>query len=456
MGLGIITAALGGAGGALADTWKDFIYCDALSENVLVAKGKKRVSSRSANTKGDDNVITNGSVIAVNEGQFMIIVDQGKIVEYTAEPGQFVYETSTEPSLFSGDLGDAIADTFKVIGKRISFGGDSGKDQRVYFINKKVIIGNKYGTPNPVPFRIVDKNINLDIDVSVTCFGEFSYRITNPLLFYTNVCGNVTDNYTRDRIDSTLRNEIMTALQPAFAKISALGIRYYELPGHTPEIINALNEVLSQQWVEKKGISVVDFGILSLKVPPEDEAMIKQLQRTAVMRDPGMAAATLVGAQADAMVGAANNKNAGPTMAFAAMNMASNAGGMNASNLFAMQQQQQAMQASQAAQAPVASTPTPAPAAHSANGWKCECGATNTGKFCAECGKAKPEDNFWTCSCGAKNKGKFCSECGKGKPAGAKLYKCDKCGWEPEDPKHPPRFCPECGDVFDANDQSNL
>ena len=468
MGLGIITAAMGAAGGVLADQWRDYFYCDAMPTDVLVAKAQKRVGSRSANKKGDDNVISNGSIIAVNEGQFMMIVDNGKVVEFTSDPGQFLYDTSTEPSLFYGDLGNNIMETFRAVGTRLAFGGDTGKDQRVYFFNKKEIFGNKYGTPNAVPFRVVDQNINLDIDISIRCHGEYSYKIVNPLLFYTNVCGNVPDKYTRDHIDSMLKTELMTALQPAFAKISSMGIRYSGLPAHTLEIADALNEVLSKKWTETRGIAISSFGVSSVKASEEDEAMIKQLQRTAVMRDPNMAAATLVGAQADAMVGAANNTATGPMMAFGAMNMAGSTGGMNAGNLFAMGQQQQQAAAQQAAAADswtcscgkvntgkfCAECGKTKPAPQSADGWTCSCGkAGNTGKFCAECGKTKPgEQKGWNCSCGAVNLGRFCAECGKPKPAGAKLYRCDKCGWEPENPARPPRFCPECGDVFDGSD----
>ncbi len=443
--MGLIKAVGGAIGGVLADQWKEYFYCESMPSDVLVTKGAKRVSGRrSSNTKGTDNVISNGSVIAVNEGQFMIIVQQGKIVEFCGEAGDFLWDTSSEPSLFYGSLGENIKNTFKNIGSRIGFGGDAAKDQRVYFFNTKELVGNKYGTPNPVPFRVVDKNIGLDVDISVRCHGEYSYKLVNPLLFYTNVCGNVETDYKRDQLDSQLRTELMTALQPAFAKISDMGIRYSALPGHTMELAEALNEVLSQKWSELRGIAIASLGINSIKASDEDEEMIKQLQKSAVMRDPTMAAATLVGAQSDAMRAAAANTAAGPAMAFMGMNMAQGAGGLNAQQLFAMGQQQK--QAQQAA-APAAAAP------QAGAGWTCSCGKTgNSGKFCMECGKPKPQENGWTCSCGTVNKGKFCMECGKPKPAGVPQYKCDKCGWEPEDPAHPPKFCPECGDPFDDGD----
>ena len=436
--MGLIKAILSSAESVLADQWKEYFYCDALPADVIAVKARKRTTSKGSNN-GSDNVISNGSVIAIAEGQCMIIVDQGKVVDICAEPGEYTYDMSTEPSVFFGDLSSSIPAVLKNIGKRFTFGGEIPKDQRVYFFNTKELVGNKYGTPNPVPFRVVDNNIGLDVDISIRCFGEYSYRVTNPILFYTNVCGNVEKAYTRDQIDGQLKSELLTALQPAFAKISDLGIRYSALPGHTTEMADALNEVLSKKWGELRGVEIVSFGVSSVKASEEDEQMIKDLQKSAVMRNPNMAAATIAGAQADAMRAAASNTSAGPAMAFMGMNMAQNAGGMNVQDLFAMGGQAQNQQ----------------PAAAPADSWKCSCGTENTGKFCANCGSPKPAPaaaEGWTCSCGAVNKGKFCAECGAPKPAGAPLYKCDKCGWEPEDPANPPKFCPECGDPFDDAD----
>ncbi len=436
--MGLLKAGVGALGGVLADSWREYFYCDALGADTLAVKGKKRSSGRSSNTKGEDNIISNGSIIAVNDGQCMMIIEQGKVVDLCAEPGEFVYDTSTEPSLFYGSLGANIKNTFSQIGKRFTFGGDTAKDQRVYFFNTKEIIGNKYGTPSPVPFRVVDTNIGLDVDIAIRCHGEYSYKISDPLLFYTNVCGNVEANYTRDAIDSQLKTELLTALQPAFAKISDMGIRYSALPGHTMEMAEALNTVLSSKWKDLRGIEIASFGVSSVTASEEDEKMIKEVQRNAVFRNPNMAAAHMVGAQAQAMQDAANNQGSmGAMGGFFGMNMAQNAGGANASQLFAMGQQTD-NQASEVASAT----------------WTCACGkAGNAGKFCSECGKPKPLENGWTCACGKTNKGKFCSECGKPKPAGAPLYKCDKCGWEPKDPHNPPKFCPECGDPFDDNDK---
>ena len=451
--MGLIKAGMGALGGTLADQWKEFFYCESMPKEVLVTKGQKRTTGRSSNTKGNDNIISNGSGIAVADGQCMIIVEQGKVVEVCAEPGEFTYDTSTEPSIFSGNLGESIKETFKTVGKRFTYGGDTGKDQRIYYFNTKEILENRFGTANPVPFRVVDSKIGLDIDVSIRCSGVYSYKIVDPLLFYSNVCGNVEQEYSREELDGTLKKEFISALQPAFGRLSEMELRPNQIVTHNTDLENAMNTALSEKWGALRGLKVVSIAFGSITLPDEDAELIKQAQRTAIMRDPTMAAATLVGAQADAMKTAAGNE-AGAMTGFMGMGMAMNAGGMggmNAQNLFAMGQQQNQAAAPQPAQPQAAAAPQPA-----AGSWTCKCGATATGKFCPECGSPKPADSDgWTCSCGTVNKGKFCQNCGAKKPAGAPLYRCDKCGWEPEDPAHPPKFCPECGDPFDENDQAN-
>ena len=438
--MGLLRAGIGALSGVLADQWRDYFYAEALEADVLAVKAVKRMNKRFGGSKYTaDNVISNGSIVAVIDGQCMLIVDQGKVGEVSAEPGEFVYDNSTEPSIFYGDMNkEAVMESLSLVLDRLAFGGQAAKDQRVYFINTKEIVGNKYGTPNPVPFRVVDKNIGLDVDIAVRCFGEYSYKVVNPLLFYANVCGNVEEAFTREKIDGQLKTELLTALQPAFSKISEMGIRYSALPGHTTELAQALNEALSAKWAGLRGIAIVSFGVSSVKASDEDEQIIKELQRNATFRNPNMAAAHLVGAQAQAMQDAAKNEG-GAFMGFMGMNAAQGAGGASAQSLFQMGVQQQ-----QAA-------PQPAPSEES---WKCACGHVNTGKFCMECGAKKPEPmEGWKCgACGAVNKGKFCAECGAKKPEGAKTYRCDKCGWEPADKAHPPKFCPECGDLFDDSD----
>ena len=435
--MGLIKAATGSFSGVLADQWREYFYCDSMDAETLMCKGVKRTGKRSSNTNGSDNIITNGSVIAVNEGQCMMIVDQGGIVEFTAEAGEFTWDASTEGTLLYGGFGEGLKSSWNTLKRRFTFGADTAKDQRVYFFNTKELLGNKYGTASPVPFRVVDANIGLDMDVSVRCNGEYSYKITDPMLFYKNVAGNVTHSYKRSELDRQLKSEFLTALQPAFARISELGIRYSALPGHTMELADAMNRVLSPKWSSLRGISIVSVGVNSITASPEDEATIKELQKSAVFRNTNMAAAHMVQAQAEAMKTAAGNEG-GAMMGFQGMNMAQQAGGFNANQLFQMGAQQSA---------PVPAPAAPAPAA--ANSWKCKCGAVNTGKFCTECGASQG----WVCSCGAVNKGKFCPECGAKKPANEPQYRCDKCGWEPEDPKNPPKFCPECGDRFGEEDQ---
>ena len=399
--MGLIRAIAGAAGGVLADQWKEFFYCEAMDKNVMVTKGVKRTKG---NNHGDDNIISNGSGIAVADGQCMIIVEQGKIVEVCAEPGEFTYDTSTEPSIFAGKLGESIIATFKQIGKRFTYGGDTGKDQRVYYFNTKELIDNKFGTPNPVPFRVVDNKIGLDIDVALRCSGVYSYKIADPLLFYTNVCGNVSHDYRREELDNTLKTEFIAALQPALATLSAMGLRPNEIIAHNTELAEAMKKELSDKWSELRGLSVVSVALGSVTLPDEDAEIIKTAQKNAINMNPNMAAATLVSAQADAMKDAA--KNAGGAMnGFVGMGMAQQAGGINANGLFAMG------------------------------------------------GGQAPAQGGWTCSCGAVNQGNFCTNCGTRKPDGAPTYKCNKCGWVPSDPHNPPKFCPQCGDPFDDADK---
>ena len=425
--MGLIKAGVGATGGTLADQWKEYFYCESMSKDVLATKGQKRTSKRSSNTKGSNNIISKGSIIAVADGQCMMIVEQGKIVEVCAEPGEFVYDSSTESSIFCGSLGQGIKETFRTIGKRFTFGGDTAKDQRVYYFNTKELIDNKFGTPNPIPFRVVDGKIGLDIDVSVRCSGVYSYKITDPLLFYTNVCGNISGEYTREELDGQLKTEFISALQPAFGKLSDLELRPNQIINHTTELETAMNGVLSEKWSSLRGLEVVSIAMGSVTLPDEDAELIKQAQRNAIMKDPTMAAATLVGAQADAMKTAAANK-AGAMTGFMGMGMAIN-NGMNTQDLFAMGEKQKK-------EAPEKET------------WQCSCETIASGKFCPECGKPKPVSKSWTCSCGSVNEGNFCTNCGKKKPETASIYQCSNCGWKTEDASRFPRFCPDCGKPF--------
>lgn len=424
--MGLLKAGVGAAGGVLADQWREYFYCEALDADTLVAKGEKRVGKRGSNTKGENNVISDGSIVAVADGQCMMIVENGAVVDVCAEPGEFVYDTGTEPSVFSGKLGDMVKKSFEQVGRRFTFGGDAGKDQRIYYFNTKEIVGNKYGTASPVPFRVVDEKIGLDVDITVRCNGEYSYKLVDPLMFYKNVCGNVESAYTRDLIDSQLKSELLTALQSAFARISEMGIRYSAVPAHTRELADALNEELSHEWKERRGIEIAAFGVNTISAPEDQEQMIRDLQKAAVMANPAMAAANIASAQSDAMRTAAANP-AGAAMGFMGMGMASGMGGMNAAQLFgqASQAQQAPAQASQAQQAPAQTQPAGAAGGVAAGtgtaagaAWTCSCGAQNTGKFCGNCGSPKPEAaGPWFCTnCGTQNTGNFCSGCGSKRP----------------------------------------
>ena len=435
--MGLIKAGIGALGGTLADQWKEFFYCDSLENDVLMVKGQKQISGRSSNTKGNDNIISNGSGIAVADGQCMIIVEQGKVVEVCAEPGQFTYDSSTEPSIFTGKLGDTIKETFKTVGKRFTYGGDTGKDQRVYYFNTKEILDNKFGTANPLMFEVVNKRIGMSRTVQVRCNGVYSYKITDPLLFYTQVAGNVDYEYTRAEIDSQLKTEFISALQPAFAALADLELRPAQIPAHTNELKTAMNTALKAEWTDRRGITVESIAINPITLTDEDMKKINQMEDAATMgSNPFMMAGRMTDAQANAMEAAAANEG-GAMNGFMGFNMAMGAnGGFNAQQMYQAGVQQQQQFTNQQAQ----------------GGWKCACGATATGKFCTECGAPKPSDDGWKCACGAVNKGKFCPECGAKKPQGAPLYQCDKCGWQPEDPHNPPKFCPECGDPFNEND----
>ena len=418
--MGLVRAAGAALSTMMGDQWREYFYCNSLDNDTLMLKGEKRIGPKSSNTNGADNIISNGALIAVNDGQCMIIVEQGAIVEVCAEPGEFVFDSSTEPSIFYGDLGENLVNSFKTFVKRFAFGGDTAKDQRIYYFNTKEIIGNKYGTANPVPFRVLDKNIDLDIEIALRAHGEFTFRLMDPILFYKNLAGNVEKDYKKQEIESQLRSELLTKLQPAFARIAETGVRYYQITAHTDELGQILNELLSKSWGEHYGIEMTAFGISSVTAPEEDIEMIKQLQKNAVYRNATMAAANLTAAQADAMRAAASNESTGPMMAFAGMNMANQVGGFNAGNLYAMGAEQQNAAAANA-NTPAGNAESPAPAAAAsvagvatASDWTCpKCGHEhNNGKFCSECGTAKMED--WTCpECGhTGNKGKFCSECG--------------------------------------------
>lgn len=402
--MGLIQAALSAAGSTFRDQWKEYFYCESIPSNVIAVKGRKKTSGFSSNY-GNDNIITDGSVIAVADGQCMLIVEQGKVVDFCAEPGEYKYDSATEPSLFSGSLSEGIKNTFAQIGKRFMYGGQPAEDQRIYYFNTKELVGQKYGTASPVPFRVVDERAGIDIDVSVKCFGEYSLKLVDPVLFYTNVCGNFSDTYPVSMIEGQLKSELLSALQPAFSRFGDEKIRYSSVPAHTTELCDILNDVLSASWRETRGLEIGSIAVSSIKATDEDEAMLKKMQQNAAYANPALAGATLVGAQAQAMVDAANNAN-GAAMGFVGMNAAQAAGGVNANALF------QQANAGQPQQVPAAGAMNTA-----AGSWTCPtCGTVGTGNFCTNCGTKKPALE-WKCpTCGTVGTGNFCTNCGTKKP----------------------------------------
>jgi hypothetical protein len=423
--MGLISAITGAAGGVLADSWRDYFYQDSIDDSVLVIKGKKRVDQRGSNNKGTNNVITDGSIIDVADGQCMIVVENGAIKDVCAEPGKFVYSNTAEPTIFAGNLKTTIKRSWEQFKNRLTFGGGATGDTRIYYVNTKEIRGNKYGTAAPIPYRVVDTNIGLDMDTAIRCHGEYAFKVVDPVLLYKEVAGNVSDVFETVELEKQMRPDLLTALQPAIGRLSGIGSRYSDIPNHTLELANELNSIMSSTWGERYGIEISSFAMSSITISKEDEDLIKQLQRTAVFQRTSMAAANLSAAQADAMRNAANNAG-GAMLGFAGMNMANQMGGMNAGQLYQMAAQEQA------AQQQFGGNPQ-------MNGMQ----QMNNGMQ----QNAAPQGGTWTCSHGhANNTGKFCAECGEPKPAAT--LRCSACGYTPNDPSNPPKFCPECGKPF--------
>lgn len=419
----VVGAAGAAGGGVLADQWLDYFYMDAMPATVLMRRAMRRVKEGTRN-RGSDDIISNGSGIVVADGQCMIIVDQGRVMDVCAEPGLYTYDQSSSPSIFAGNLGDSIVGSFKEAMRRFSHAGEIAKVQRVYYFNTRELKENKFGTATAIPFRIVDEAIGLRLTTSVRCNGMYSFRITDPILFYQNVVGNVQGDYNRDQIEGQMKAEFLSALQPAFAQLSKMKLLPSDLPAHTMEISSALNEILSEKWSGLRGISVLSIALKSVSIPPEDEERLKNIEHEAVYTNANMAGAMLARSQGEAMRIAAGNEGTGAMMGLMGLGMAQQAGGTNAGQLFQMGQQQQ-MQQQQAA--PVG------------DGWACACGASNSGNFCQGCGKPRPvAPSGWTCACGSANTGNFCQSCGKPKPA-AGSWTC-ACG-----ASNTGNFCQGCG-----------
>nr|WP_315034584.1 SPFH domain-containing protein [uncultured Lachnoanaerobaculum sp.] len=424
--MGLISAISGAAGGVLADSWRDYFYEDSLEGDIIVTKGKKRVDQRGSNNKSTNNVITDGSIIAVADGQCMIVVENGRIKDVCAETGKYVYSNTEEPTIFAGNLKETVKRTWEQFKNRLVFGGGATGDSRVYYVNTKEIPGFKFGTSTPIPYRIVDSNIGFDYETKIRCHGSYSFKVVDPLLFYQNVSGNVDGDYRLEgpMLDQ-MNADLLNSLQPAFGRLSGIGSRYSDIPNHAMELADELNSIMSSKWGDRLGIEIVSFAISGISIPPEDEKDIKQMQRAAVLQNASMAAANLTLAQADAMRDAAKNSG-GAMMGFAGMNMAAQMGGINANQLYQMAADEQArQQMNQAGQA-----------------------NTMQQNGVPQQGSTQQAATTWTCSHGhGNNTGKFCSECGEQKPVAASIH-CSACGYTPNDPSNPPKFCPECGKPF--------
>ena len=381
--MGLIQAFKGSISGELANQWKECFVCDSMSNDVLLKRATHKVTGRGSNTKGDQDVITKESVVIVNEGQCALLVDSGRIIDVAAEAGAYSWDENGSASVFAGNF----AAVFKEFGRRFAFGGEKPVQQRVYFINTKDIIGLKFGTPTPIPFRILDSNIGLDMDTSLKCNGNYSIQVSDPTQLYVTLAGNVKDEYTIDDISDQLRATFIQALQPALGQLSGLGVRPSALPAHTKEMSDAMCQELNQQWTEKYGLAITSVQILSSVMPDDDAATLKELQKTGALRSQSMAGATLVQAQAAAMEAAANNAN-GAAMGFYGLNMAMQAGGANAGDLLSAGAAQQGAMGQQ----PMMGQPIGGQPAGQAGGrWFCpNCGSENNGNFCVNCGTKRP------------------------------------------------------------------
>jgi len=414
--MGLIKAAFAAGSSTLADQWLEYIYCERMDDNVLMRKGVSK--KEGSNTKGTDNIITNGSKIVVGEDQFLIVVADGKIVDFTAEAGQYTFDQGTEPSMFYGGFGKGLIESFKKFGERFTTGGVAPHDQRVYFVNTRLIKGNKFGTSSPIPFR--DSEFGMTVDIR--CYGEYVMKITDPLAFYHSYGGNIEEDYVIDEsFKDTFLTDFLQALQPALAKVAMQRISYDMLPGAVTEISAAVKECLQDTW-GSQGINVERVSIASATPTDESADAIKAAQGDRLYAmNPAMQGARANAAASEALKTAAGNE-AGAMTGFMGMGMLNQGGAMFGANMSAQSQAQNQMTemnvfgggVAQPTQQPA--TPQTAPAQQQ-DDVKCpKCGNTITGNFCMECGTKKPEvsqEKFCT-NCGAKANpnAKFCMECG--------------------------------------------
>ena len=415
--MGLISAAVSSVSGVLSDSWKEVIEPDDMSYSTLLVKGV--AVKKGSNKKGTDNYVSNGSVIHVYPNTLMLLMDGGKIVDYSAQEGYYEVNNSSAPSIFNGELKDSVKETWK----RFQFGGVPSQKQYVYYINTAEIKGIKFGTRNPVNY--FDNFYNAEL--FLRAHGSYSIKITDPIKFFTEFAPKGTDRIEIKDLSEQLFNEFMDALQSAINQMSVDGVRISAITSKSRELSKYMADVLDADWNDLRGIEVCSVGLASISYDDESKALINMRNKGAMMSDPTIREGFVQSSVAQGMQAAGSNTS-GAANAFMGMGMGMNAAGgfMSAAsqtNAAQMAQQQAAQQAAQQNQA--------------ANGWKCSCGTVNTGNFCSGCGSKKPENTSWTCSCGTTNTGRFCSNCGSPKPAGEWVCSCGT--------KNTGNFCSGCG-----------
>lgn len=415
--MGLISAAVSSVSGVLSDSWKEVIEPDDMSDSTLLVKGV--AVKKGSNKKGTDNYVSNGSVIHVYPNTLMLLMDGGKIVDYSAQEGYYEVNNSSAPSIFNGELKDSVKETWK----RFQFGGVPSQKQYVYYINTAEIKGIKFGTRNPVNY--FDNFYNAEL--FLRAHGSYSIKITDPIKFFTEFAPKGTDRIEIKDLSEQLFNEFMDALQSAINQMSVDGVRISAITSKSRELSKYMADVLDADWNDLRGIEVCSVGLASISYDDESKALINMRNKGAMMSDPTIREGFVQSSVAQGMQAAGSNTS-GAANAFMGMGMGMNAAGgfMSAAsqtNAAQMAQQQAAQQAAQQNQA--------------ANGWKCSCGTVNTGNFCSGCGSKKPENTSWTCSCGTTNTGRFCSNCGSPKPAGEWVCSCGT--------NNTGNFCSGCG-----------
>ncbi len=420
--MGIIKAFFGAMSGNLADQWQEVLEADNMSDTTVFTKGVKvRNDKRSSNKRGTEDVISNGSIIHVYPGQFMILVDGGKVVDFTAEEGYYKVDNSAAPSLFAGQFGASLKDFFS----RIKFGGTPSYAQKVYFINLQEIKGIKFGTRTPVNY--FDNFYNAEL--FLRAHGTYSIKITNPLKFYEEVIPKNVDRVDINTINEQYLSEFLEALTASMNKMSADGIRISFVASKSRELSQYMSTELDASWNEMRGFEVQAVGIASVSYDEESKELINMRNKGAMLGDATVREGYVQGAMARGMEAAGSNSG-GSMNAFVGMGMGMNAGGSFMANASATNREQ--MQYDREKREREES--------RASAGWTCSCGNSgNSGKFCSECGARKPELDSWTCSCGNTCTGKFCPECGARKPEGDWTCSCGKVNSASS------KFCSECG-----------